>query len=35
LSPFALVLEMEALPQDGASEVSVVTGPAQLFFRIR
>jgi hypothetical protein len=26
---------MEALPQDGASEVSVVTGPDQLFFRIR
>jgi hypothetical protein len=35
LSPFALVLEMEALPQDGTSEVSVVTGPVQLFFRIR
>jgi 3',5'-cyclic AMP phosphodiesterase CpdA len=34
-TPFELVLEVEAVPQDGTSEVSVVTGPDQLFFRIR
>lgn len=35
LSPFAPVLESEALPQDGTSEVSIVTGPERIFFRIR